>query len=101
MTDALVRLRGLLRKEILQVLRDPSSLLIAFLLPVVLLAVNGYGISLDARHMGLAVVTQAPAEDTREFVQALAASPYLAPVAAAIRAAPTGRIGSACCNCWK
>jgi ABC-2 type transport system permease protein len=83
MTDALVRLRGLLRKEILQVLRDPSSLLIAFLLPVVLLAVNGYGISLDARHMGLAVVTQAPAEDTREFVQALAASPYLAPVAAA------------------
>jgi len=82
MTDALVRLRGLLRKEILQVLRDPSSLLIAFLLPVVLLAVNGYGISLDARHMGLAVVTEMPAEDTREIMQALVASPYLAPVQA-------------------
>jgi ABC-2 type transport system permease protein len=82
MTDALIRLRGLLKKEILQVLRDPSSLLIAFLLPVVLLAVNGYGISLDARHMGLAVVTEMPAEDTREIMQALVASPYLAPVQA-------------------
>jgi len=82
MTPALARLRGLLRKEIFQVLRDPSSLLIAFLLPVVLLAVNGYGISLDARHMGLAVVTELPAEDTREIMQALIASPYLAPVQA-------------------
>ncbi|CAH2603787.1 ABC transport system, permease component YbhS [Rhodovastum atsumiense] len=76
----LLRLRGLLRKEVLQVLRDPSSLLIAFLLPVVLLLVNGYGISLDAREMRLAVVIEAPAEDSREVLQALAASPYLAPV---------------------
>ncbi len=83
MSPTFTRLRGLLRKEILQVVRDPSSLLIAFLLPVVLLAVNGYGVSLDARHMRLAVVMQAPAEDTRELIQALAASPYLAPVAAA------------------
>jgi ABC-2 type transport system permease protein len=90
MTPALTRLRGLLRKEILQVLRDPSSLLIAFLLPVVLLLVNGYGISLDARHMGLAVVTEAPAGDTREIVQELAASPYLAPIAAA--SVPQGEV---------
>ncbi len=83
MSPSLLRLRGLLRKEILQVVRDPSSLLIAFLLPVVLLLVNGFGISLDARHMRLAVVTQAPAADTREIIQALAASPYLVPVAAA------------------
>jgi ABC-2 type transport system permease protein len=83
MTPALTRLRGLLRKEILQVVRDPSSLLIAFLLPVVLLLVNGYGVSLDARNMRLAVVMQAQAEDSREIIQALAASPYLAPVAAA------------------
>jgi ABC-2 type transport system permease protein len=91
MTPALMRLRGLLRKEILQVLRDPSSLLIAFLLPVVLLLVNGYGVSLDARHMRVAVVTQAPAADTRELIQALAASPYLAPVAAS-STAEAGRL---------
>ena len=83
MTPALMRLRGLLRKEVLQVVRDPSSLLIAFLLPVVLLLVNGYGVSLDARHMRVAVVIQAPTEETRELTEAIAASPYLTPVAAA------------------
>jgi len=44
----LLRLQGLVRKEALQILRDPSALLIAFLLPFVLLFVNGYGMSLDA-----------------------------------------------------
>ena len=44
-------MRGLLRKEIKQILRDPSAILIAFLMPLVLLLVNGFGISLDASHM--------------------------------------------------
>ena len=43
-----MRLRGLVRKEIKQILRDPSAILIAFLMPLVLLLVNGFGISLDA-----------------------------------------------------
>ncbi|MCW3475068.1 ABC transporter permease [Limobrevibacterium gyesilva] len=72
-----MRMRGLVRKEVLQILRDPSALLIAFLLPVLLLVVNGFGISLDAREMRVAVLVEAPAEDTREILQALAASPYL------------------------
>ncbi len=70
-------LRGLAYKEILQVIRDPSALLIAFLLPVILLVVNGYGISLDARDLRLAVVIHQPDELSREVVQALANSPYL------------------------
>lgn len=73
----LIHLRGLVRKEVLQVFRDPSALLIAFLLPVVLLVVNGYGISLDARNLRLAVVIEQPDELSREAVQALAHSPYL------------------------
>lgn len=70
-------LRGLARKEVLQILRDPSALLIAFLLPVILLLVNGYGISLDARDLRLAVVIESPDEVSREAIQALANSPYL------------------------
>jgi len=42
------RLRGLMRKEFLQILRDPSALGIAFALPVVLLILVGYGVSLNA-----------------------------------------------------
>lgn len=73
------RLRGLVGKEIRQILRDPSAILIAFLLPVVLLVVNGFGISLDASHMRLAVVASAPEEEVRGLIQSLAASPYLDP----------------------
>ena len=73
------------------VLRDPSAILIAFLLPVVLLIVNGFGISLDAREMKLAVVIMAPEEAARGMLQALDASPYLAVAARPQRAAEAGQ----------
>jgi len=52
------RLRGLIRKEIAQVLRDPSSMLIAFFLPAVLLFLFGYGVSLDATKIRIGVVLE-------------------------------------------
>lgn len=70
-------MRGLVVKEVLQIFRDPSALLIAFLLPVVLLVVDGVGISLDARRVRLAVLVESPAAGTREIVQAIGTSPYL------------------------
>jgi ABC-2 type transport system permease protein len=77
MRASLMRLRGLIRKEVRHILRDPSSILIAFLLPIVLLVTNGFGISLDASEMRVAVVIQAPEETARGMLQALDASPYL------------------------
>lgn len=71
------RLGGLIRKEALQILRDPSSLLIAFLLPLILLFLNGFGLSLDAHKVKLAAVVEAGAEPTHSIEQALDASPYL------------------------
>jgi ABC-2 type transport system permease protein len=79
MTVAL-RMHGLVLKEIKQIVRDPSAILIAFLLPVVLLIVNGFGISFDASHMRVAVVITAPEEEVRGLLQSVAASPYLAPI---------------------
>ena len=70
MRGSLMRLRGLIRKEVKHVLRDPSSILIAFLLPIVLLVTNGFGISLDASEMRLAVVIQTPEETARGMLQA-------------------------------
>ncbi len=78
--SAAQRLRGLARKEIKQILRDPSAILIAFLLPIVLMLVNGFGISFDARQVSLAVVATAPDETVRGMLQALQASPYLDPL---------------------
>lgn len=52
----LMRMRGLLLKEALQIVRDPSSIAIALVMPVVLLLLFGYGVSLDARNIPVAVV---------------------------------------------
>lgn len=78
--SAAMRMRGLARKEIRQIIRDPSAILIAFLMPLVLLIVDGFGINFDAYHQRIAVVIAAPEETSRGMIQAMAASPYLDPV---------------------
>jgi drug efflux transport system permease protein len=70
------RLRGLLRKEFLQIWRDPSALAIAFLLPAVLLLIFGYGVSLDARGVPIALVTQHPGALAASFTSAFDHSPF-------------------------
>lgn len=49
------RLLALCHKESLQIVRDPSSILIAFIMPVVLLVVMGYAINLDVDHLRLGI----------------------------------------------
>jgi ABC-2 type transport system permease protein len=74
-----MRVRGLLRKEALQILRDPSSIAIAFVLPVVLLLLFGYGISLDARDVPVALVVESPSATTASFTASFSQSPYFEP----------------------
>lgn len=75
----LLRLRGLVRKETLQIVRDPSSIGIAVMLPLVLLLIFGYGVSLDARGIPVALVAQAPSGETASFFSAFRASQYFEP----------------------
>jgi ABC-2 type transport system permease protein len=73
------RLRGLVRKEFLQVLRDPSSIAIAFLLPAALLLLFGYGVSLDARDLRLGLVIEQPSAEAASFAGSFQRSRYFAP----------------------
>ena len=41
------RIAAIMRKEVIQIRRDPRSLLIAFLLPVFQLLIYGYAVNLD------------------------------------------------------
>ncbi len=70
------RLRGMIRKEALQVLRDPSSIAIAFVLPMILLFLFGYGVSLDAQHVPIAVVAEHRSAQTSNFLAGFRQSPY-------------------------
>jgi ABC-2 type transport system permease protein len=92
-----MRLRGLIRKEFLQVLRDPSSIAIAFLMPILLLLLFGYGVSLDAEHVPVALVAEQPGADTASFAGAFGQSRYFSPVVMsgmheAIAALNSGRV---------
>ena len=71
-----MRLSGLIRKEIVQILRDPSALAIAFALPLFLLLLFGYGVSLNAEHVPIGVVAEHPNPQTASFVGTLQRSRY-------------------------
>jgi ABC-2 type transport system permease protein len=71
------RLRALVRKESLQVLRDPSAILIAFLLPVVLLFLFAFAVSLDVRAVRVGVVVESETTDAQNLAAAFAATRYL------------------------
>ncbi|MCG2722688.1 MAG: ABC transporter permease [Thermodesulfovibrionales bacterium] len=71
-----MRLTGLVRKEFIQILRDPSSIAIAFLMPVVLLFLFGYGVSLDAEHVPVGIVVANPDQDTSRFIGSFRQSRY-------------------------
>lgn len=73
------RTRAMIKKESLQILRDPSSLLIAIALPILLLLIFGYGVSLDARHVPIAVVEEARTPAAEGFVAGLRHSPWFIP----------------------
>jgi len=74
------RLLGFLRKELLQIRRDPSSIALALVMPVVLTLLFGYGVSLDAENVPVAVVLDDPGAAGRELLGRLLGSRYFRPV---------------------
>ncbi len=76
-----MRIKGMMRKEWLQVIRDPSSIAIAFFLPLLLLLIFGYGVSLDAKNIPIAMVVEHPDPQTSSFTGGFYQSPYFAPIA--------------------
>ncbi|MFJ0889325.1 ABC transporter permease, partial [Bordetella bronchiseptica] len=74
------RLASLVRKEFRQLLRDRSNLAIGLVLPILLILIFGYGLSLDLRNAPIAVVLEDRSPQARDALAGLAGSDYLAPV---------------------
>jgi ABC-2 type transport system permease protein len=70
------RLFAIARKEVIQLARDPRSLVLAFLLPLLLVLVFGYAITLDVRDIRLAVLDLDGTSESRRLVDAFAESGY-------------------------
>ena len=65
--ERLRRIGALIRKETLQILHDPSTVIIAVILPLTLLFLFGYGVSFDARRIEIGLVIENPTPATGSF----------------------------------
>ena len=74
------RVLALVRKETHQMMRDKSNLAVGLLLPILLILLFGYGLSLDVRHAPIAIVLEDSSPSARQALDGLQGSPYLAPV---------------------
>jgi ABC-2 type transport system permease protein len=78
-TAKLRRVRALVRKETLQVLRDPSSIAMGVILPLILILLFGYGLSLDVKNVPLAVVIDETSDEAVGLLASFQLSPYFKP----------------------
>lgn len=70
------RLRSLIRKEFLQIMRDPRTLILVLILPVMQLFLLGYAATNDVRNLPLAVLDQDRGSEARALLDAYRAADY-------------------------
>jgi len=78
-----VRLAALIRKEFIHIRRDPRSLAMAFLMPLILLVLFGYAITMDIGNLNAVVYDQDRSAASRAYVERFPASGYFTVVGAA------------------
>jgi len=77
MNGALNGLGFIVRKELLHIVRDPTTLVFALLIPMVQLILFGYALDFDVRHIPTAVVDMDKSRESREYVAGLTSTGYL------------------------
>ena len=70
------RVISLVKKEVRQVVRDPSSIAIGIVLPVVLILLFGYGMSLDVTNVPVAIVLEDSSPASAELAASFELSRY-------------------------
>ncbi len=73
------RVRALVSKEVHQILRDPSSIAIGVVLPLILIVLFGYGLSLDVKNVPIAIVIEYPTAEAIDLETGFQLSPYFHP----------------------
>jgi ABC-2 type transport system permease protein len=76
------RLFAILRKEFIHILRDWRSLLIVIFMPVAMIILYGYAITLEMRNIRFAVIDEAGTPESREVLRAFSENRFFLPVTA-------------------
>ena len=75
-TFSFSRLVGLVYKESLQVIRDPSAILVTFALPTVMMLVFAFALSLDQTHVPIGIVLETDGADAQSLAAAFSSTDY-------------------------
>jgi len=70
------RISALAKKEIIQIIRDPRSLALAFILPMILLFLFGHAITLDLKHIPFGALDHDNSRISRSILTDFVASGY-------------------------
>lgn len=70
-------LLALIKKEIKQILRDPSSIIIAFVLPLISILIYMYGINLDSVRVTMGIKNDDPTPEVATLVKSFGHSKYV------------------------
>jgi ABC-2 type transport system permease protein len=72
----ITRIFAIIRKEVIQISRDPRTLAVAFLIPVMQLFLLGYAATNDVRNVSLAVLDQSKSPQSLALLDAFRATDY-------------------------
>ncbi|MGD2270249.1 MAG: ABC transporter permease [Desulfobacterales bacterium] len=72
----LKKVQAIARKEYFHLIRDFRSLYLAFFIPLLLILLFGYALSLDVENIRTVVVDQDRTQESRDFIRKLSASVY-------------------------
>ncbi len=81
------RLKAIAVKEVLQIWRDPRSLMIALLMPFMQMFLLGYGVSLDLKHIPVCTFDREASQNSQALLKHFAASRYF-DIASNVRSYP-------------
>jgi ABC-2 type transport system permease protein len=70
------QLWALIKKEFLQIRRDPRTLGMVLFAPVVMLLLYGYAVNFDIHHIAIVVCDQDQSQESRQFIRGFSSSEY-------------------------
>ncbi len=70
------QLWALIKKEFLQIRRDPRTLGMVLFAPVVMLLLYGYAVNFDIHHIPIMVCDQDSSQESRRFIKGISSSEY-------------------------
>ncbi len=76
MSASLRRVAAIMVKEVLQIVRDPSSILIGVILPIFLTLLSGFSTNLDIDHVSIGLVLEDSSPEARDLAASFTATKY-------------------------